>query len=550
MRRKTIRSAAFAAAAALLLAGCVSIPTSGGVQSEQIDVDSDEVDSIALPEGPQAGQSATQIVQGFLRAGRGPQNNYSIAQEYLAPGTVWSGTERVLVASSIGVPVEVDSDTFSVTVVVVAEVDQHGRYVVLPRATTQTLAFDITEVDGETRILAPPPGTVLTPNGFSAAFKAYALYFFDPSFRYLAPELHWFPLPRVANRIAAELVQGQGDWLSAGVLQSAFPEGTTATATPDEAGVEVTLNPEVRAESPVTQLRMIQQLRASLLSIGNVSASDVVVTADGLALAPAPEETAPERRLGVRELIGGLDGSVGTLGADGVSRLFGIDSRADDLNPVAASLSRDRSTLAVLGPGGVSVVRATGEPVVIDTRPGVIAPTLDPFGYVWTVPANNPSGLIATGEDGVPRPVPIGADGRLVAIELSRDGSRLLVALETAEGSRLFVVGVLRDAELAPVALHTPFELWPADTVRDIAWVDGQTVVALLDDDGDSRVELLPLGGPAEDFGIAERGIAIVGGAGELGMRVLTADGAVLRPTSVGGWTSAGFDASFLGTQQ
>jgi hypothetical protein len=391
---------------------------------------------------------------------------------------------------------------------------------------------------------------VLTSNGFGAAFRSYALYFFDPSFRYLVPEVHWFPTPRVTNRIVSELVQGQGDWLGAGVLQSAFPEGTTASAVPVESGVEVTLNAEVRAESALIQLRMIQQLSASLTSVGNVSAADVVVTADGLALAPAPEPTVPERSLVVRELIGGMGGAVGIISVDGISSINGIDARADDLGAVAASLSRGRDVLALLGPGGVVVVRRGQEPVVVDTRARVIAPTVDPFGFVWSVPSDDPGGLVATGEDGVSRSVPIGADGRVTAIELSRDGSRLLVALETAEGSRLFAIGVQRDADLAPVALHTPFDLRPTGTVLDIAWVDGQRVAALVADDGDSRVQLLTLGGPVEGLGVAVDAIAIVGGTGELGLRALTSDGVVLRPTTVGGWTPAGFEASFLGTQQ
>lgn len=548
--RRRLRGAAIVAGLAIVLSGCVSIPTSGPVQSELIDVEIGDPDAIFLPERPQPGQSAAQIVQGFLRAGRGPQNNYSIAQEYLAPGVVWSGTERVLVASSIGTPVEIDTDTYAVSVNVVAEVDQRGRYLALPRPTTQLLTFDLTAVDGEQRILTPPPGTVLTASGFTAAFRSYSLYFFDPSFRYLVPEVHWFPTYRVANRIASELVLGQADWLGAGVLQSAFPEGTTAQAVPDASGVEVTLNAEVRAESPLIQLRMIQQLRASLTSIGNVNAADVLVTADGLALAPAPEETVPERSLSVREAFGGLNGAIGSLTADGVTPITAIGSRANELGAVAASLSRDRSTLAVLGTGGVSVVRATGQPVVVDTRPGVIAPTVDPFGFVWTVPADDPGGLVATGEDGAPRSVPIAADGRVTAIELSRDGARLLVALETADGSRLFVVGVQRDADLAPVALHTPYDLRPSGAVRDVAWVDGRSVAALVTVAGETVVEVLPLGGPVADLGVADDGVAIVGGTGEGGLRVLTADGVVLRPTTVGGWTSTGFEASFLGTQQ
>ncbi|MGV3712736.1 LpqB family beta-propeller domain-containing protein [Pseudolysinimonas sp.] len=533
-----------------LLAGCVSIPTSGRVQSAPIEIDAEDPESIFLPERPQPGQDPAQILQGFLRAGRGPQNNYATAQEFLAPGSVWSGTERVLVASSIGEPVAVDDDSYSVTLTVIAEVDSRGRYTALPFATTQTLTFDFTRVDGENRIVDPPPGTVLNPNSFTDVFRSYALYFFDPSFRYLVPEVHWFPTSRIADRIVQELVQGQGDWLSANVLQSVFPAGTTARATLDAPGVEVSLNAEVRSESGLTQLRMIQQLRASLASISTVSAREVVVTAGGLALSPAAEEDIPETRFLVNDVFGGDGAAIGTLTGEGVEPLSRIGTRADDLGAVAAVLARDRASLAVLGPEGVSLIGPSGPPVPIDTRAGLVAPTLDPFGFVWTVPADDPGALIATGPDGEQHPVQLTVEGTILSMELSRDGSRLLVVMRGSEGTRLFAIGVVRDADLAPVALPTPFDLRPAGTVVDATWVDGASVGVLTVEGDGMRVQLLPLGGPASNLGTVESAVAIVGGNQQAGLRVLTAEGAVLRPSSVGGWLATGLTASFLGTQQ
>lgn len=551
----SLRVRAFAAAVLVagLLGGCVSIPTSGAVQSAPIEADRDDLGSIALPEGPQPGQDPSQILQGFIRAGRGPQNNYQIAQEFLAPGHSWNGTERVLVTTSQIQPVVVDEDTLTLTLTVVAEVDAGGRYVELPTPTPQTLTYEFTVIDGEWRIVDPPVGTVLSRNGFSVAFGEYPLYFFDPSFRFLVPDIRWFPQSTraVANRIVTELLLGPSPWLASGVLISAFPAGTTGRATPPSPEVEVTLSSEVRAESPTTQLRMIQQLRASLRSIPTVSEPDIVITAEGLALDPAVEETIPDSRYLVRagEILGGLDGRFGVLDGDGVLPVGAISARADLLGPVAASLSRDRSALAVLGTEGVSLVTAS-QSTLVDNRPGLVAPTIDPFGFAWSVPAGNPGGLQATGADGVVHPVGLAADGTVRAIELSRDGARLLVALDTPTGPRIFVVGVLRDADLAPVALHAPFELRAPGPILDVAWVDGERVAVLLDGDTGPSVQVLFVGGPATGLGSVDRGVAIVGGNGEVGLRVLTAEGEVLRFTSVGNWAPTSVTASFLGTQQ
>ncbi len=552
---RRLRPLAAAVLAVGLLAGCASIPTSGTVQSAAIEVDRDDPSSTSLPEGPQTGQGTEDLLRGFIRAGRGPQNNYQIAHEFLAPGTSWNGADRVLVTTSQIQPDVVDDDTVALTLTIVAEVDAAGRYVELPTPTTQTLEYDFTVVDGEWRIVDPPAGTVLSRNGFSVTFDEYPLYFFDPSYGFLVPDVRWFPQRNtrtIANRIVTELLAGPTPWLGSGVLLSAFPVGVTGRAEPsDVSGVDVDLSSGVRAESPTAQLRMIQQLRASLRSITTVSESDIVITAEGLSLAPAAEEVVPDSRYLVRagEVIGGRDGAFGVLAADRVLPLPEFEGIPDELGPVAASLSRDRSALAVLGTRGVSLVTSAG-PQIVDDRAGLIAPTIDPFGFVWSVPAGSPAGLQAMGEDGIPHPLDIAADGTVRAIELSRDGSRLLVALDTATGPRLLVIGVLRDAELAPVQLHTPFELRSPGTALDIAWVDGERIAVLVDAETGPSVQVLVLGGPTTPLGSVDDGTAIVGGNGEDGLRVLTSEGVVLRFTSVGNWAPTTLLASFLATQQ
>ena len=548
----TRRRAAFGAAAALgalLLAGCVGIPTSGPVQTAPIDTDPDEIPQIALPESPQPGQSMVEILQGFISAGRGPQNNYSVAREYLttAAAADWRGTDRVLIANVANVePVQLDEDTLAITVNVTAEVDAGGRYVA--GASTQTLTYDFELVGGEFRIALAAPGTVLSASAFSAAFGEYPLYFFDPSFRYLVPDLRWFPVtPRsVADRIVTELLAGPSPWLASPVLVSAFPAGTTGRANYRAPRVDVDLSEQVRLESALAQRRMQQQLEQSLGSLNNVTF--VGLTSEGLTLSPAAEGTPPEVRYLVSDAIGGVDGRFGTLADDGVSPISGIGTRADRLNPLQVALGRDRVTAAVLWSAGVSLVPSQGEPVLVDGRGGLLAPTIDPYGYVWSVPTD-PGGLQATGIDGVVHALPIDTDGTVVSIELARDGARLLVALSTPSGPRLFVVGVVRDAELAPVSLGTPLSLPATGSIVDIAWMDETHVAVLRGVDGETSVDVVALGGPVRSLGSVDAGVAIVGGNLQGGLRVLSADGSVQRP-GAGGWVDTGFVASFLGTQQ
>jgi hypothetical protein len=537
-------------AALLLLTGCVGIPTSGSVQTALIDTEPDEVSQVALPESPQPGQSMEDILLGFIRAGRGPLNSYQVAKEYLTAGarTDWNGTDRVLISSSSIVPVQVDDDTLTITLNVAAEVDASGRYVT--SASTQTLSYDFEIVDGEFRIASSAPGTILSPNGFSVAFEEYPLYFFDPSFSYLVPDLRWFPDTRAAaQRIVTELLGDPAPWLGPSVLFSAFPSGTQGEATYVAPRVDVDLSSEVRAESPQTQLRMRQQLEYSLRTLPNVT--DITVTSDGLTLASLANGQQPEYRYSVQDLVGGAAGAFGKLTPGGkVTALSGIEARANQLQPQAAALSRDRFSVAVLGPGGVALVGPSGDPIPVDGRPSLIAPTMDQYGYVWSVPAGDAGGLQATGADGVVHAIRLAADGQVVSIELARDGARLLVALETSAGPRLFIAGVVRDADLIPAALGTPYELPVDGTIVDVAWVDEVRVAVLRISEGGTTVDVLPLGGPIERLGPVDDGIAIVGGNGAEGLRVLAATGEVLRPSGAGGWVDTGLTASFLGTQQ
>jgi hypothetical protein len=138
----------------------------------------------------------------------------------------------------------------------------------------------------------------------------------------------------------------------------------------------------------------------------------------------------------------------------------------------------------------------------------------------------------------------------VVAIELARDGSRLLVALSTPTGPRLFVAGVQRDADLAPVALGALFDLPVDGAIVDVAWLDEVQVAVLRSTESGTTVDVLPLGGPTRRLGPVDDGVAIVGGNFEAGLRVLAATGEVLRPSGAGGWVDTGLVASFLGTQQ
>ena len=237
-----------------------------------------------------------------------------------------------------------------------------------------------------------------------------------------------------------------------------------------------------------------------------------------------------------------------------MTALDAIGRTADPLGVTGASLSRSRRAMAVRGADGVvSLIRSGEDPVVLDSRAGLLPPSLDPSGYTWTVPAGAPGALHAIAPDGTVFLVPgLPADGRIVSFDVSRDGARVLAALETASGPRLIVAGVLRNADDAPVNLtSTVVDLRVGEEpLIDAAWVDGVTVVALSGVGAETTVDAYVIGGQSTSLGSPANGVAIVGGNDREGTRVLDAAGEVLRPGGGDSWQSTGLVASFLATQQ
>ena len=512
---------------------------------------------MSLPPGPAEDASPADIISGFIRAGRGPQKNYEVARQYLTDDfrLSWIPGASTLISATPISPVALADNTWNVSVSTSASVDADGHYAVSTDAVD--LPFGLVQnAEGQWRISSAPDGTLLPPNAFADIFKPYDLYFFDPTFAFLVPDRRWFPSgSNVPRRVVSQLLLGPSPWQGAGVLFSAFPEGTEQEDPPEIDGgtATVELSPEVQAADATTKRRMLQQLKASLGSISSVR--DVTVLSGGFTLAiPGGGSTPESNYLVGDEPVGGLDGRVGIVTDSGIAALSAIGRAADPLGVVAASLARQRTAIAVMAADGtIQLVSDAEEPVVLDTRAGLLPPSLDPSGFTWTVPADSPADLWAVAPDGTAFPVPgLPTDGRIVSFEVSRDGARVLAALDTASGPRLIVAGVVRNADDVPVNLTPEVVELPvgeADLV-DVAWVDGVTVVALSGSGGTATADSFVIGGQSGSLGSPLDGISIVGGNGLEGTRVLDADGQVLRPGGGDSWQSTGLVASFLATQQ
>jgi hypothetical protein len=563
-RRPTRRTGgAPAALASLVLAlvaltGCVGIPDGGQVQ--QGDTVSDDVvsDFVFRPNGPVAGSSQERLLRDFLSAGTGSQDNYGVAREFLSAGFAdeWEPRASVTIRPGVGSTTRVGESTLDYAFVGSATVDSAGHYTPATSSTTTTLAFSFVEEGDEWRISDAPDGIVLSPATFDSVFRAHAAYFYDPTFTYLVPDERWF-LARssTSTRLATALLDGPSDWLQ-GAVVSAFPEGTQLSLTAitvDDGTARVDLTADALEATPDARARMQAQLLASFSTLATVTAVELSVEGAPLSV-PAMQQPAPVRDPAVdaRPLVL-ADGVLGFATASATSQLPGLSTAVEALRPRSVELSSDQSSAAVGTASGAYAVTASGGARLVDGRSGLVAPSLDGAGFVWSLVADDPSSLTAFSFDGTAHPVatslPTGPS--VTTFRVSRDGTRALLLLDDQGASRLLVAAIVRDSDGVPIRLGPPLELSAPDGAPvDATWADQLTVAVLTTVGESSRVTTSEVGGDSSSAGRpSSEAVAVVGGNGLDRLLVLSADGDVLEPRG-SSWQATGLTADLLATQR
>ena len=555
MRRVAI--AAVVAGICVALVGCGGIPTSGSVQEGQVINKEDSPDFGYDPSGPQAGATQAEILTGFIQAATSPQDDYAIARTFLTSSLAdeWEPNATTQVRAGAGVTQENTDGTLSYVFSSSAGVNNLGILTSSDQS-TQRLDFSFVEnADGEWRINSAPDGIVLSSDGFNDIFENYALYYFDSSYQYLVPDVRWFPrTTRVATRLVITLLSGQSGWLAQGVTNSEFPTGTTLdSAVTIESGVAtVPLSEEVLDATPEALARMAEQLKNT---IGTVSS--VVITVNDVEIPVRDPQPVPVVNPGAQgSLLARTDDGFGFLGNGGsLSALAGQSAEIVDLDARDVTVSRDREFSAVLASDGVHIVFGNNsDQLLLDTRADLVAPSTDPIGFVWSMPAGDASAIRVFDTTGNRFDVTssIEPGTRVASFAVSRDGSRMMVYGSTAAGPRLTVYGILR-TDGVPYALGPPFEVRTDQglTPTDAAWVDDRTIATLaLQAASDSAVVTVhELGGQTEVTGRVVGGRALVGSSDFDGLRVVTGDGGVFQPRGAG-WAATGLTVSFLATQQ
>lgn len=556
MRRRMAIVAALLSMA--VLAGCASIPTSGSVQQGRA-TEPDQLDLDVLVDPPRAGATQEDILQGFIEAAASPRNNYQAARSFLtdAFAGAWEadagGTIDVLADRQMSA---VSDAEWRVQAVPAANLAPDGQYLQPESVTAIPLEYTFEQVDGEWRISNAPPGILIDESTFELVWREYTLYFYDPQFRYLVPDVRWFAGRETAQTsIVRALLAGPAEWLAPGVV-SAFPEDVQleSPTVPVSGGVADVSLTGPAFDSLLTIQRMRYQLQESLLGVRNVT--EVRLSLNGGVEEVADLADAPVRtpRINQRPVVsdGATFGFLATSGEEIVA-IDGLSEQVTALDPTGASLGPGGESAAVRSADGVSIVRSGEDAVLLDPRAGLVAPAIDGYGDVWSVPADSPDALVWFGPDGTATQVSAPWTGsRIAAIEVSRDSTRLVALLADGSRSRIVATSIQRDSDGNPVALG-PVPLNLADVAGvplDVTWLDAKTVGSITEaPGGGARLVEQEVGGRADATDGPAGAREIVGANSLRELRVLTTAGDLVTRAGVG-WQGQATGIRFLAPQQ
>src|SRR4051794_6572006 len=264
MSDRRLIAVAVAAAAAMLLAGCANIPTSGAVHvGRPLSAVGGlgDVDVRVQPPQAQPGMSANDVVRGFLRAVVNSDGDYEIARSYLTDkaSQTWKtagittyddGSAQIATtggAARSRVDLQVARRGF---------VDARGEF--SPQAGRLRTSFRLVRQHREWRIDQLHDGVLLSTSDAQRSLRLATLYYVDRTHRWLVPQQLLIRPQAVGftTAMVRSLLAGPGPWLAPAV-RTGFPRGVSLignVAVGQTGTAEVNLSSAVR-QATGSQLR-------------------------------------------------------------------------------------------------------------------------------------------------------------------------------------------------------------------------------------------------------------------------------------------------------
>ncbi|WP_329178547.1 LpqB family beta-propeller domain-containing protein [Streptomyces sp. NBC_01477] len=523
--------------AALLLAGCTSMPSSGEVRKadngQQADADS-QVRVFGIP--PHSGESASEIVDGFLEATTSGEPDFATAKKYLATNlehtwdpftgiTVLSGSPQSDGGDDTG-PKDA-STTVAVSGPKAALVDAKHAY--QPDTGNFRATVHLVRQGKEWRIDALPNGLILSAADFHRIYHSVNMYYFaeldsdaersgtrqqrlvaDPVYlRQQQPD-------SLAATVAA-LLAGPTDWLSRAVAPAApagvriYGKGPGEGVTLDDSQhLRVRLNKAADRLGADACVRLADQLFATVQAQSSAKLlSAEVQHADGGTACSLPSSQA--HGYGSANQIGSGAGQY-FIGA-AQHQLYELTPNGTAAHPVRGQFGSAKADLASVAVQREELmaagVKSDGRQLVVgsltddepfqvstltsaaqDPRNGLSAPSWDGFGDLWVADRNPAVSklYVLRGGTGAPAEVDVPElEGRVESLRVASDGVRIVLVVDK-DGVKTLQLGWIERAgtqqrpQFSVMGLR---DLTPnGESVSSVSWAGASQLVVLGSDVG------------------------------------------------------------------
>jgi len=517
VRRVRGGGAALLLSLTMLLAGCVSVPTTGRV--ERLEGQQQSCQNCVSVEvaPPSPGDDPQQIVEGFLRANANYQPTYDVAKRYLTRESAQSWKPQAGVTIYDGATT-VDGDLVRLTGRTVGVVAEDRAY--SARNADLDQPFTLVKQDGEWRIDAPPDGLLVATFAFARFYSSYDLFFLANGNQpgavqspVLVPDPIYLPKFRSPDQVASALVKqlltGPTSWLAPAVT-TAIPPGTTLSVD------SVTIADGIASVSLSDTVLTLPDTQRSLLAAQIVYTLKEAVAVRGVAFTVnqqgfrVPESDPSTLVVPISSISSQLDpvspnagnqlyvvrdGTVSLVDAgNGELRPFRGDLGPDPVRSLAVSVTD--TDLAAVTLGGTKLVQTTTAAAgarartVLSGVDGLVRPQFTRFGELWALGRQDGRQRLWRIVDGkktvVQAPELEGRD--ITAFRFSPDGVRIAFLERTAAGSRLSVARVNRGdrldidglRQLSTTQTGTAQVSAPQLTVlKDVSWLDATHLLVL-----------------------------------------------------------------------
>ncbi|KRB79289.1 hypothetical protein ASE01_23570 [Nocardioides sp. Root190] len=479
---------------ALLLGGCVSLPTDGPVVDGRVsDADDTRRASDIDARPPASGASRTEVVTGFLDAMTAWPIQTNVAKKYLTDEAAagWNPEQETVVYSD-SLPARESGGSVDVQLNGADSLDAVGGWRGSVPGDELVMSFRVTVEDGEYRITDPRDALVVPATWFQQRYRQVSLYYFDPIAQILVPEPVFVPQgDQLATSLVSSLLAGPPPRAS-GVVRSFIPPGLSVglSVPVNDAGVaDVDLvgdAPRLTAEEAEL---MLAQLAWTLRQDGSITAIRVTVGGADLPIpggaSQYPVEAAQEFDPAgdkTTTLLFGL--SAGRLVWGGPGKLVAASGAfgAPDAGLEAVAARPDAELVAAVDRDGgrVRIGPIRDDPDADPTPRTVLSggsyarPTWDVAGRLWVLERRTAGARVWLVEGEQVREIEVPGISGTGAQQLvvSRDGTRLVAVVRTIAGDEVLGARVAINGRGRVDQVRAPFLVRAAEAARidDIVW--------------------------------------------------------------------------------